>query len=399
MTKNNPENQHNQQNNQSQSNEKKNGQRSSDLEARRKSSRKRLILALLFLLLFLLLLGVQWKLGQIRQDALDAQHNQEQLLLDSLGRLDSLNRLDSLRRLDSLLQLQENQRILDSLAALDSARGGGASADADAQKRLSTKANSVSSSSMTLLDSVKTDSIAPIVTLIPPPGRYYNSVDVEIQCNEKNCSGLGSVGDTSAFAPGPVKLSTSGSVFGKTVDSAGNPSVILSGRYEIVSGSNQCGKNMMPIPVGGGEVCMDIYEWPNRKGEKPLAFISREDAQKTCEEAGKRLCSVTEWQVACKGKNNWKYPYGNSYNPVRCYTSTTEAGRSGRRPECRSWYGIYDLSGNVWEWTSTPYENRQSFYYVAGGSWKNQDNTGCSETKYSFYPQNKYPFVGFRCCR
>jgi formylglycine-generating enzyme required for sulfatase activity len=38
-------------------------------------------------------------------------------------------------------------------------------------------------------------------------------------------------------------------------------------------------------------------------------------------------------------------------------------------------------------------------FYVAGGAWNTNNGSQCTEKKFSFYPQNQYPSVGFRCCK
>lgn len=59
---------------------------------------------------------------------------------------------------------------------------------------------------------------------------------------------------------------------------------------------------------------------------------------------------------------------------------------------------MYDMNGNLWEWTDTPAREMPNRYLVAGGAWDTQNESKCTDTKYSFYPQNQYNFVGFRCC-
>ena len=89
---------------------------------------------------------------------------------------------------------------------------------------------------------------------------------------------------------------------------------------------------------------------------------------------------------------------GNGYNAHYCATRQLEPSRSGRSPACRSYYGVYDLAGNVWEWTRSPDAAHEDFFLVAGGNWEAAEKADCDLSKYSFYPQNRYPGVGFRCC-
>ena len=60
------------------------------------------------------------------------------------------------------------------------------------------------------------------------------------------------------------------------------------------------------------------------------------------------------------------YPYGGRYNENRCPAKEPALSRSGRFPACRSYYGLYDMTGNLWEWTATPAPN-PDFFMVAGG--------------------------------
>ena len=104
-------------------------------------------------------------------------------------------------------------------------------------------------------------------------------------------------------------------------------------------------------------------------------------------------------QAACRGKDGFKYSYGNSYKQSKCNTNTKAAKRSGRKTQCRSWWGMYDMNGNLWEWTSTTSKQHPDKFLVAGGAWNTNNESRCSESKFSFYPQNQYPSVGFRCCK
>ena len=100
--------------------------------------------------------------------------------------------------------------------------------------------------------------------------------------------------------------------------------------------------------------CIDIYEYPNQRGRRPRVGVTWKDAAAICNAAGKRLCSESEWERACKGPNNLRFPVGNSFDAKAC-----NAGGSGRKtassgvfPRCRSAFGVVDLAGNVAEWTA-----------------------------------------------
>lgn len=243
------------------------------------------------------------------------------------------------------------------------------------------------------------DTIPPEATIVPPAGRYYDPIQIKVKCDEINCKTFYAIGDTAEIREltAPVAYNKTGNVFYFAEDSAGNRSAWQSVHYDMAS-DNVCGKNAYPVPVGGKTVCVDAYEYPNTPEAVVKDMVSHDEAVKLCEQAGKRLCRFDEWSAACRGKDDFRYSYGPSYKPFKCNTNTKSARRAGRKEECRSWYGMYDMNGNLWEWTDTPAKEMPNRFLVAGGAWDTQNESKCTDTKYSFYPQNQYNFVGFRCC-
>ena len=165
--------------------------------------------------------------------------------------------------------------------------------------------------------------------------------------------------------------------------------------------------------------CIDRYEWPNKKGERPVVMKTWTEAQEICRAAGKRLCGDSEWTLACEGKHRLPYPYGRRRDAKACNidkalpqvnekaiadpkTSAAEVARlwqgevSGARPSCTSPYGVFDMTGNVDEWvvneSGKPYKSASK-----GGYWGpvrarcRPTTTGHGET-FPFYQ------TGFRCC-
>ncbi len=151
--------------------------------------------------------------------------------------------------------------------------------------------------------------------------------------------------------------------------------------------------------VKKARICMDIYEYPNAFGEVPLGGVKWEDAERLCREQGKRLPTAKEWEAACKGKEEHIYPYGKEYKVGVCIVDLMPgdgAAPSGAVPDCRTAEGIYDLSGNMWEWTSTPGFEKGT-YYVKGGSWSSYPSVATCEFKAWEPPEAGGPDYGFRC--
>jgi len=308
---------------------------------------------------------------------------------------------EALRQKAFELAIEQARRKADSLIRADSTAKTDTAKTADTITGSKTKPKT--DATATAVDTTanrKTDTIPPQSSILPPPGRYYKPINLHVECGEPKCETEISIDDSASAVKGKIEnYNKTGKVYFRAIDSAGNASSWAAATYDMAS-DNNCAENSFPVPVKGKTICVDAYEFPNKPGEKPRNMVNQETASRQCLNAGKRLCSIEEWQAACKGNSNSRYPYGSTYNQTKCATdlrAAKEPNRSGFAQHCRSYFGMYDMSGNLWEWTSTPAQ-RDGLFLVAGGAWNTQNASSCAETKFSFYPQNEYPFVGFRCC-
>jgi hypothetical protein len=237
----------------------------------------------------------------------------------------------------------------------------------------------------------------------PWGGRHFDSVRVTLHCRE-GCLLLYSLEDSVHFKSyeEPFVFKRNVTLWISGIDSLNRQAEPVRVDYVIERNPGDCKGNSMPVPSAQGDarktVCMDTYEWPDSDGAVPRAFVTRQEAADSCKSAGKRLCTEAEWREACQGPDKEAYPYGGKYNENRCPAKELAAARSGRFPACRSYYGLYDMTGNLWEWTSTVAPD-PDFYKVAGGNWTAGNGATCGYSKFSFYPNVRYPFVGFRCCQ
>jgi serine/threonine protein kinase len=142
---------------------------------------------------------------------------------------------------------------------------------------------------------------------------------------------------------------------------------------------------------------IDVFEYPNLKGQAPRFDVTFDQATQLCAEAGKHLCSADEWERACKGPQSKIYSYGNTYDTEYCGGGIEEIYSSGAKGECRSDYGAFDQSGSFREWTSSP--AKKGRYFVKGGEKGTPERgTRCaSATDESENYADKT--LSFRCCR
>ncbi|WP_411032108.1 formylglycine-generating enzyme family protein [Spongiimicrobium sp. 3-5] len=107
----------------------------------------------------------------------------------------------------------------------------------------------------------------------------------------------------------------------------------------------------------------------NGKDDHPVVHISFEDAQAYCEWAGSRLPTEAEWEYAARGNmKNTVYYWGDDHAQLPKMANTWEGlfpvsndklDGFERRATVKSYlpngFGLYDMAGNVWEWTSDWY--------------------------------------------
>jgi len=145
--------------------------------------------------------------------------------------------------------------------------------------------------------------------------------------------------------------------------------------------------------------CIDQYEYPNIPGKEPEAEKSWREANQICAKAGKRLCTEFEWEHACRGKFNLLYPYGNQYDDHRCNTEGTKAERIGDRVDCHGEALVYDMSGNLNEWTGSNWDANIQNKVIRGGGWFSSEKEARCTLRFSNNPDTRAKAIGFRCCK
>jgi formylglycine-generating enzyme required for sulfatase activity len=168
----------------------------------------------------------------------------------------------------------------------------------------------------------------------------------------------------------------------------------------------------------------------SRRGVVPQAYISRDQAAEACKNAGKRLCSDDEWIIACKGKHATLYPYGEDHKDRACNDAGVSSfnryygpkgggeapqsaytwenmndprlnrldgtvAKTGAFARCKNGFDVYDMVGNLHEWTAAPNGTFRGGYYLD----TRINGEGCEYKTTAHIARYHDYSTGFRCCR
>ena len=163
--------------------------------------------------------------------------------------------------------------------------------------------------------------------------------------------------------------------------------------------------------------------YPPGKADHPVTEVTWVDADAYCSWAGKRLPTDQEWEKGARGTDGRMFPWGDEFDtekantPLR-WSKLKQEGDTmpvGSFPAGVSPFGLYDMSGNVWEWTASwyqpypgnthPSENYgEQYKTLKGGSWWDCSFYKCGISapvfNRSFFLRGTHnKSFGFRCAK
>jgi formylglycine-generating enzyme required for sulfatase activity len=155
----------------------------------------------------------------------------------------------------------------------------------------------------------------------------------------------------------------------------------------------------------------------SKRYTQPINRVTWFQAAAFCAWRGARLPTEAEWEYAARGPDSLVYPWGNEYiieNGVFSESSDTIAD-VGSYPVGASWVGALDMSGNVYEWTSSiyadylydPTDGREEpaikgdyrDRVARGGSYVDSEGHVRAAHRTDFVPHFEDEYLGLRCAR
>ena len=145
----------------------------------------------------------------------------------------------------------------------------------------------------------------------------------------------------------------------------------------------------------------------------PINCVDWNQSRAYCQSRGGDLPTEAQWEYAARGTDGRIYPWGNDAPASQLCWSRSSTCAVQSYPSGNSPFGLFDMAGNVWEWTRDFYASYPSaasidptgptsgrFRVYRGGSWNNATATLVRAAyRYDNSPSLRHNFRGFRCAR
>jgi formylglycine-generating enzyme required for sulfatase activity len=175
---------------------------------------------------------------------------------------------------------------------------------------------------------------------------------------------------------------------------------VTQGQWKAVTGSNpsdfkECGDNCPVENVSWNDAQEFINKLNNKSGKQY------------------RLPSEAEWEYACRGGRQQRYCGSDDIDSVAWYSTKSDRKTHPVEGKSANDFGLYDMSGNVWEWVQDGYhdsyqgaptdgsvwEGKDTVRVLRGGSWNNYPEDLRAATRGWDDAAVRYLNLGFRLAR
>ncbi len=137
---------------------------------------------------------------------------------------------------------------------------------------------------------------------------------------------------------------------------------------------------------------------PHGREDHPVVLVTYDEAARYCAWRGRRLPTAAELEKAARGDQGLAYPWGNAFEASKLNSAVAGPGDTtpvGSHPEGASPYGVFELAGNVFQWTSTPAPDGKMI--VKGSAWDDYAGVGRGASQHARKRDVRHVIVGFRC--
>jgi len=156
--------------------------------------------------------------------------------------------------------------------------------------------------------------------------------------------------------------------------------------------------------------------------DRPVTGVTYEEAADYCDFVGGRLPTEAEWERAARGDDGRRFPWGDLFNErlanhgngrgPRGVDGFRHAAPVASYPDAVSPHGLFDMAGNVWEWTADGWDEAsyssdlsvdprgpgpRGERMVRGGSWRASPELLRTTARVPVPAGESAPDLGFRC--